>query len=89
MQLIAIHPHMHMLGREMKVWARMKAESIKPLIHIDDWDFNWPGFYWFRTPGSRPVASWIELTAAWDNSASEPSTRWGTPPSSIRWTTRS
>jgi mono/diheme cytochrome c family protein len=30
MRLIAIHPHMHMLGREMKVWARMKDESIKP-----------------------------------------------------------
>jgi len=61
MQLIAIHPHMHMLGREMKVWARMKAESIKP-----------------RT--SRRVTC---------TGASEPSTRWGTPPSSIRWTTRS
>src|SRR6266851_9985126 len=72
LQLIAIHPHMHMLGREMKVWARMKDESIKPLIYINDWDFNWQGFYWFRAPVTLPAASWIELTASWDNSSLNP-----------------
>ena len=84
MQLIAIHPHMHMLGREMKVWARMKDESITPLIHIDDWDFNWQGFYWFRTPVALPVASWIELTAAWDNSAENPRNP-NKPPRDVSW----
>jgi hypothetical protein len=84
MQLIAIHPHMHMLGREMKVWARMKDESIKPLIRIDDWDFNWQGFYWFRTPVALPVASWIELTAAWDNSEQNPRNP-NKPPRDVYW----
>ena len=84
MQLIAIHPHMHMLGREMKVWARMKDESITPLIHIADWDFNWQGFYWFRTPVTLPVASWIELTAAWDNSAENPRNP-NKPPRDVSW----
>ncbi|HEY7204173.1 MAG TPA: ascorbate-dependent monooxygenase [Methylomirabilota bacterium] len=83
-QLIAIHPHMHMLGREMKVWARMKDESITPLIHIADWDFNWQGFYWFRTPVTLPIASWIELTAAWDNSAQNPRNP-NTPPRDVFW----
>ncbi len=31
-RLIAILRHMHLLGREMKVWARMKDDSIRPLI---------------------------------------------------------
>jgi mono/diheme cytochrome c family protein len=84
MQLIAIHPHMHMLGKEMKVWARMKDESIKPLIHIADWDFNWQGFYWFRKPVALPVASWIELTAAWDNSAGNPRNP-NNPPREVFW----
>ena len=65
MRLIAIHPHMHMLGREM-------------------WDFNWQGFYWFRTPVALPVASWIELTAAWDNSAQNPSNP-NKPPRDVSW----
>lgn len=83
-QLLAIHPHMHMLGREMKVWARMKDESVTPLIHIADWDFNWQGFYWFRTPVKLPIASWIELTAAWDNSAQNPRNP-NKPPRDVSW----
>jgi hypothetical protein len=83
-QLIAIHPHMHLLGREMKVWARMKDESVTPLIRIDDWDFNWQGFYWFRTPVSLPAASWVEMTATWDNSEQNPKNP-NKPPRDVRW----
>ena len=84
MRLLAIHPHMHLLGREMKVWARMKDESIQPLIHIDDWDFNWQGFYFFTKPVALPVGAWIELTAAWDNSAANPRNP-HRPPQPVRW----
>ena len=84
MSLIAIHPHMHLLGREMKVWAKMRDESIQPLIHIDDWDFNWQGFYWFARPVPLPVGAWIELTAAWDNSAANPRNP-SQPPRAVRW----
>jgi mono/diheme cytochrome c family protein len=84
MQLIAIHPHMHLLGREMKVWARMKDESIQPLIHIDDWDFHWQGFYFYRTPVALPTGSWIELMAAWDNSEVNPRNP-SKPPRDVSW----
>ena len=84
MSLIAVHPHMHLIGREMKVWARMRDESTKPLIHIDDWDFNWQGFYFYRTPVSLPVGSWIELMAAWDNSEKNRRNP-NTPPRDITW----
>jgi hypothetical protein len=84
MSLIAIHPHMHLLGREMKVWARMRDDSIKPLIHIDDWDFNWQGFYWYGTPVALPAGSWIELTAAWDNSEENPRNL-NRPPRDVSW----
>jgi mono/diheme cytochrome c family protein len=84
MSLIGVHPHMHLLGREMKVWARMRDESTKPLIHIDDWDFNWQGFYFYRTPVSLPVGSWIELMAAWDNSEKNRRNP-NTPPRDITW----
>jgi hypothetical protein len=82
--MIAIHPHMHLLGRDMKVWALLKDESVKPLIHIDDWDFNWQGFYWFRTPVPLPVDSRIELTAAWDNSEGNPRNP-NKPPREVYW----
>jgi mono/diheme cytochrome c family protein len=84
MQLIAIHPHMHLLGREMKVWARMKDESIQPLIHINDWDFHWQGFYFYQRPIALPTGSWIELMAAWDNSEQNPRNP-NKPPRDVSW----
>jgi hypothetical protein len=84
MSLVAILPHMHLLGREMKVWAKLPDQSIQPLIHIDDWDFNWQGFYFYAKPVALPLGSWIELTAAWDNSAANPRNP-HRPPQLVRW----
>jgi hypothetical protein len=79
---------MHMLGREMKVWAEAKDKSVTPLIHIADWDFHWQGFYWLRTPVALPVETWIGLTAAWDNSSGNPRNP-NKPPVEVRWGERS
>ena len=84
MSVIAIHPHMHLLGREMKAWAKLPDESTRPLVHIDDWDFNWQGFYFYRTPVALPRAAWIELTAAWDNSAANARNP-NRPPKPVQW----
>ena len=84
MSLLAIHPHMHLLGREMKAWAELPDKSTRPLVHIDNWDFNWQGFYWYRTPVALPAGSWIELIAAWDNSAANPNNP-NTPPKVVQW----
>jgi hypothetical protein len=54
------------------------------MIKIDDWDFNWQGFYFFAKPVSLPIGSWIEMTAAWDNSAANPRNPHN-PPQTIRW----
>ena len=84
MRLIAIHPHMHLLGREMKVWAKLPDESTRPLVHIDDWDFNWQGFYFYRSPVPLPQGAWNELLAAWDNSAGNARNP-NRPPQPVRW----
>lgn len=84
MSLIAIHPHMHLLGREMKVWAKLADESTRPLIHIDDWDFHRQGFYFFKAPVTLPVGAFIEMMAAWDNSATNPRNP-NKPPRRVYW----
>jgi len=34
----------------MKVTATLPGGTVIPLIHIDDWDFNWQGNYRSRLP---------------------------------------
>ncbi|HMH48656.1 MAG TPA: hypothetical protein VK548_00375 [Candidatus Acidoferrum sp.] len=65
----SIAPHMHLLGREMKVTATYPDGTVRPLIHIDDWDFNWQGSYTFTKPVPLPAGTRIDMVALFDNSA--------------------
>jgi hypothetical protein len=67
-----VMPHMHLLGKEMKVTASMPNGSIKPMVHIPDWDFNWQGTYRFKEALELPPGSRIDMTARFDNSAANP-----------------
>ena len=79
-----ITPHMHLLGREMKVTATYPDGTIRPLIHIDDWDFNWQGNYTFTQSIPLPGGTRIDMVAVFDNSAEnlrQPSR----PPRPVSW----
>jgi hypothetical protein len=80
----AIAPHVHLLGREMKVTATYPDGTVRPLIHIDDWDFNWQGNYTFAQPVPPPAGTRIDMVAVFDNSAEnlrQPSR----PPRPVSW----
>ncbi|MFL6653960.1 MAG: ascorbate-dependent monooxygenase [Sulfurifustis sp.] len=81
---INITPHMHLLGREMKVTARYPDGTVRPLIYINDWDFNWQGSYLFAKPVPLPAGTVIELQAFYDNTASNPRQP-SSPPKVVRW----
>jgi hypothetical protein len=83
-QAIGIGPHMHYIGKEMKVVARMPDGKTTPLIWIKDWDFNWQGSYQFSTPIDLPKGTVIKLDAYYDNSADNPSNP-NKPPKSVHW----
>ena len=70
--LFAVTPHMHLLGKEMKVWATLPDGSEKPLVWIKDWDFNWQATYTLKEPMALPKGTKLHLTAYYDNSAQNP-----------------
>jgi hypothetical protein len=70
--LVGITPHMHWIGREMKVRAVKPDGTEVPLIWIKQWDFNWQGQYLFAEPIPLPGGTRIELEAYYDNSESNP-----------------
>jgi cytochrome c553 len=81
---IAISPHMHLLGREMKVWAETPEGKTIPLIWIKDWDFNWQGSYHFAEPVTLPKGTIVKLDSSYDNSSGNPSNP-NSPPKRVRW----
>ena len=81
---IGISPHMHLLGRSMKVIATYPDGTVRPLIYIDDWDFHWQGTYTFARPVPLPGGTRIDVEAIYDNSSANrrnPSA----PPRDVGW----
>jgi len=83
-RVIGIFPHMHLVGREMKVVAVLPDGKEKPLIWIKDWDFNWQGQYRFVEPVALPKGTRLELEAYYDNSDKNPNNP-NKPPKVVRW----
>jgi hypothetical protein len=81
---LSIAPHMHWLGREIRVDATYPDGTRRPLIYIDDWDFNWQTFYYFREPVPLPPGTRLELRAVFDNSAKNPRNPFD-PPREVRF----
>jgi hypothetical protein len=71
-QVLALTPHAHYLCTDMKVDARLPDGTVKPLIHIQDWDFNWQGQYRYAEPLALPKGTRVELEYTYDNSAGNP-----------------
>jgi len=69
LEAIAVHAHMHLIGREMTVTAHLPSGRTEPLLKIDDWDFDWQLLYYFKRPVPLPAGTRIEAECVYDNSA--------------------
>jgi hypothetical protein len=82
--LWVIAPHMHLLGRKMKVEATLPNGAKECLINIDDWDFHWQGMYRYREGLAMPAFTRYSLTAYYDNSDGNPRNP-SSPPKAVSW----
>jgi hypothetical protein len=71
-QLVAIWPHMHLIGRQITATAHLPDGSSKELVSIDNWDFNWQDEYQYKQPISLPKGTRLHVEAIYDNSAENP-----------------
>ena len=67
--VLGVYPHAHYLAREMRGFARLPDGSIRWLIRIKDWDFNWQDDYRFVEPIHLPAGTRIMMRYRYDNSA--------------------
>ena len=82
--LRSVMPHMHLLGRDMRVFATLPDGSELPLVHVPDWDLNWQMSYAFKEPVKLPRGSKVTLEARYDNSDKNPRNP-NSPPKPVRW----
>jgi len=70
--VLAVYPHAHYLGKRIEAWATLPDGPRVPLIKITDWDINWQGVYAYRKPVWLPKGSLVEMRVTYDNSESNP-----------------
>jgi len=70
--LTSVFPHMHMIGKEMKVTATLPDGSAQPVIWIKDWNFYWQDSYVYARPLRLPKGTRLDVEAYYDNSAENP-----------------
>jgi hypothetical protein len=64
--------HAHYLAKDIKATATLPDGSVKPLIWIQDWDFNWQETYTYKESFTLPMGTRIDATLRYDNSADNP-----------------
>lgn len=83
-KVIQIFPHMHLLGRQIKVEYAEFRKDPRPGVFIDNWDFNWQGFYNYKEPVPIPALTDVRLSCVFDNSPNNPRNP-SNPVKPVRW----
>jgi Tfp pilus assembly protein PilF/mono/diheme cytochrome c family protein len=84
----AIYPHAHYLGKDLRAMATLPDGTEHPLIWIKDWDFNWQNAYRYRTPLRLPRGTIVRMRYTYDNSEANPRNPMN-PPRRVRYGGRS
>ena len=82
--LIAVTPHMHLLGKTMKVTAITPENQTACLADVPDWDFNYQATYTYKNAVAAPLGTKLLLSAHYDNS-SDNMRNPNNPPKAVGW----
>ena len=82
--MVGVVPHMHLLGKAMKVTATLPDKTEKTLIDIKNWNYNWQDEYYYERPFKLPEGTRLDVEAVFDNSADNPSNP-SSPPKRVTW----
>jgi tetratricopeptide (TPR) repeat protein len=66
--VLAVYPHAHYLGKLLEAYATLPDGSRKWLIRIPEWDLNWQSVFYYREPLSLPRGATISMRFHYDNS---------------------
>ena len=70
--LMALYPHAHYLGKDLRAFATLPNGTKETLIHIPQWNLNWQAVYRYQKPLRLPKGTTVSLRYVYDNSAENP-----------------
>jgi Tfp pilus assembly protein PilF len=70
--LLAIYPHAHYLGKDIRAFATLPDGTKKTLIHIPRWNLAWQAVYRYAEPVLLPKDTVVSLRYLYDNSDENP-----------------
>jgi Flp pilus assembly protein TadD len=70
--LLAIYPHAHYLGKDIQAFAMLPDGTKKALIHIPHWNLNWQAVYRYADPPRLPKGTVVSLRYVYDNTEENP-----------------
>ena len=71
-EVLAIYPHAHYLGKRLEGWATLPSGRREDLILVPSWDIDRQAIYRFRTRVELPKGSVVHMLFTYDNSAANP-----------------
>jgi hypothetical protein len=75
--------HMHYRGKAFRMDALLPDGTVRALLHVPHYDFDWQEMYRFAQPVMVPKGSRIKITAWFDNSANNRANP--DPKATVRW----
>jgi tetratricopeptide (TPR) repeat protein len=70
--LLAIYPHAHYLGKELRASATLPDGTSQTLIFIPRWDLNWQAVFYYAEPVFLPKGTVVSMHYVYDNSEANP-----------------
>lgn len=68
-EVLEVLPHAHYLAKRMEGSAKLPDGTVRDLLLIKDWDFNWQGDYRYAQPIKLPKGTTLSMRFTYDNSA--------------------
>ncbi len=82
-KLLAFMPHMHVRGSAFRYEAILPDGTVRTLLDVPRYDFNWQLSYRYAEPPTLPRGSKLRATGWFDNSANNPANP--DPTKTVRW----
>lgn len=83
-RVLNIMPHMHLLGKEMRVTATFPDGKQQDMVWIKEWDYRWQDSYRYKEPLLLPKGTKVAISAYYDNTSANPRNP-SNPPKRVRF----